>query len=98
MTLWDDRILELLYNRGPMSVGELGDTDVIRVTRQHVSRRCKKLAENGLLNAYANGVYDITEEGERYLRGEIDADTFREIEQGDDAGISLGEGEAENGV
>jgi Mn-dependent DtxR family transcriptional regulator len=98
MTLWDDRILELLYNRGPMSVGELGETDVIRVTRPHVSRRCKKLAENGLLNTYANGVYDITEEGERYLNGEIDADTFREIEQDDDVGISPGEGEAGNGV
>ena len=33
-----------------------------------------KLAEHGLLNHLGNGVYVITEDGQRYLDGELDAE------------------------
>lgn len=40
---------------------------------QYIGRRCRKLAEHGLLQNLRNGVYAITEDGERYLEGEFDA-------------------------
>ena len=73
MTIWDDRILEVIQKEGSGSPKELAEMDVIRVSRQHVSRRLQKLADHGLLNPLGNGVYVITESGEKYLEGEIDA-------------------------
>lgn len=74
MTIWDDRILEYLRdNDGAASVGELADSDVVRVSNPHVSRRCKKLLEHGLVRDLGNGVYALTERGEKYLDGELDA-------------------------
>lgn len=74
MTIWDDRILELIREEGSGSPKELSDTKYVRVSRQHVSRRLKRLAEHGMLNHLGNGVYVITKVGEEYLEGEIDAD------------------------
>jgi Mn-dependent DtxR family transcriptional regulator len=94
MTLWDDRILEYALNNEGASVGEMADSDVIRVSQPHVSRRCNKLAENGLLRALGNGVYVITEEGKRYLKGEIDAGTLREVDRDDseeDGSVGVGD-------
>jgi Mn-dependent DtxR family transcriptional regulator len=80
MVIWDDRIMELLRVNGPMSVGELADADEIRIVRSTVSGRCSRLAEEGYLNRYANGVYDITEKAEKYLDEEWDAENDRAIE------------------
>ncbi|UWG46592.1 Transcriptional regulator, MarR family [Halanaeroarchaeum sp. HSR-CO] len=79
MTIWDDRILETLRNEGPLSVGELADFDHVRVSRAHVGRRCQRLSKYGLLDAFANGVYSITEEGEKYLDGEVDAGELEDL-------------------
>lgn len=74
MTIWDDRILEYIrHNDGTGRVGQLADSDLIRVSGSHVSRRCRKLAEHGLLRDLGNGVYAITDRGEAYLDGELDA-------------------------
>ncbi len=75
MTIWDDRILEHIRADEGGRVGELTDKENIRVTNTHVSRRCKKLAEHGLLRDLGNGVYVITDEGEAYLDGEYDAES-----------------------
>ena len=74
MTLWDDRLLEIIRKEGAGSPTELAESDYIRVSPQHVSRRLSKLAEHGLLNHLGNGVYVITEDGQRYLDGELDAE------------------------
>jgi len=71
MTIWDDRILEYLRENGGSSVGELEDSETVRISNAHISRRCKKLNEHGLIRALGNGVYEITERGEKYLDGEI---------------------------
>jgi len=71
MTLWDDRILELLRNRKTGTASELIDEEPIRVSRPTVSRRLQKLAEHGLVINLGNGVYQITEKGEGYLDGEV---------------------------
>jgi len=73
MTLWDDRILEIIRDEGSGTATELADHDYIRVSRSQISRRLKKLAEHGLLQPLGNGVYVITESGSGYLKGELDA-------------------------
>lgn len=72
MTLWDDRILEYVDEKDGASVGELEASGYVRVSNAHVSRRCAKLADHGLLRPLGNGVYVITERGEAYLAGDLD--------------------------
>mgnify|MGYP003835789001 CR=1 FL=1 len=74
MTVWDDRILELMRNDedGTMRVGELAEHELIRITQSSVTRRCQKLADHGLIKPLGNGVYLITDRGEAYLDGELD--------------------------
>lgn len=74
MTIWDDRILEYIRQEESGSPRELKDSGYLRVSKSHISRRLKRLAEHGMLNHLGNGVYVITEIGEEYLVGEIDAD------------------------
>jgi len=72
MTLVDDRVLEYIDEYGHGSPTEMMEEGPIRYSRQHVGRRCKTLAEHGLLTHVGNGVYTITEKGKKYLRGELD--------------------------
>ncbi|GAB6884752.1 hypothetical protein JCM19583_40050 [Halopiger thermotolerans] len=74
MTIWDDRILEIIRKEGPKPVGELTSREGIRISQSSVSRRCQKLAEHGLLLPIGNGVYDITDTGKAYLDEEYDAE------------------------
>lgn len=71
MTIWDDRILEYIDDNGPTSVKKLHEADPVKVSKPHVSRRCRKLVEHGLMVDLGNGVYDITDRGQGYLAGEI---------------------------
>ena len=91
MTIWDDRILETLRKEGANPVGELSKVDGIRISQPHVSRRCSKLAEHGLVVALGNGVYDITEEGGGYLSEEYDAENGVWMNGGDADGPTAGE-------
>jgi len=71
MVLADDRILEYLRENetgGPTKMSNNG----VRYSQGYISERCNKLAENGLVRPLGNGIYTITERGERYLDGEID--------------------------
>ena len=72
MVLLDDRILEHLRGVETSTPKELSDQDFIVRSRQQVSNRLNKLEEHGLVKGLGNGVYRITERGERYLDGEID--------------------------
>jgi len=74
MSIWDDRILEYIREHDGGSVGEIADSTYIRVSNAHVSRRCTVLADHDLLRALGNGVYMITEKGNQYLAGELDAE------------------------
>lgn len=78
MTIWDDRILEYIREEESGSPKELEDSGYVRVSRQHISRRLRKLAEHGMLNHVGNGIYIMTEIGEEYLDGEIDANNLEE--------------------
>jgi Mn-dependent DtxR family transcriptional regulator len=74
-SVWDDRILEWIKeNEGSGTPKKLKESGFIRVSQTHIARRCKKLAEHGLLQEIGNGAYVITEEGEAYLDEEYDAE------------------------
>lgn len=73
MTLADERILERLSEvetDTPKGMAESGD---VRFSRQYIGQRCRKLADYGLTQHLGNGVYRITDDGEQYLIGELDA-------------------------
>jgi len=72
MTIWDDRILEYIQSEESGSPKELKDSGYVRVSKSHISRRMRKLADRGLLTHLGNGVYVITDRGEAYLAGELD--------------------------
>lgn len=91
MTIWDDRILETLRKQGPMPVGKIAEEDGVRIQQPSVSRRCSKLADNGLLIPLGNGVYKITEEGKGYLNEEYDAENGAWMNGGEENGPTAGE-------
>lgn len=94
MVLADDRILEYIRENESGGATEMAKNGV-RYSQGHISKRCKKLEEHGLLRNLGNGVYIITERGERYLDGEIDTseDAPDEVESlaDDENGPSAGE-------
>lgn len=77
MTIWGDRILEYIQEESG-SPAELKDSGYIRVSKSHISRRLRRLAEYGMLQHLGNGVYVITQRGEDYLAGDLDADEIEE--------------------
>jgi len=83
MTIWDDRILEVIREEGNGSPTELAAREEIHVSKSSVSRRLTKLADHGLLQPLANGVYVLTDEGAAYLNGKYDAEQGRFIGDGD---------------
>jgi len=93
MVLTDDRILEFIRNEGAGKPKMMSESGYVRKSRSYISKRCKKLVEHGLLKNLGDGVYVITERGERYLDGEIDTseDAPDEIESSTDSGPSAGE-------
>lgn len=97
MTVWDDRILEYIREAEGAAVGEISKAKGVRVSQPTVSRRCKKLAENGLLSALGNGVYVITDEGEAYLNEEYDAEAGAYLNATDSNGPTAEESERSNG-
>lgn len=67
----DDRILELLDEEGnltPQAVEDFGGP-----VAGHASDRLPKLAEYGLVTKLSRGLYRITEAGQAYLAGDLDA-------------------------
>lgn len=80
MVLVDDRILEALNEEGFMTPSDLANLEELQYSAQHIGDRCRKLAKHGLVENVGNGVYQITERGEKYLEGEIN--TADDISEG----------------
>jgi Mn-dependent DtxR family transcriptional regulator len=78
MTIWDDRILEVIREEGSGSPTPLSEHKHIHISASQVSKRLRKLSEHGLLQHLGNGVYVTTNEGESYLKGELDAEYLSE--------------------
>jgi len=78
MTIWDDRILEILRDDGPTSPTPLSNHDHVHIGKSGISKRLNRMREHGLVQELGNGVYSITETGELYLEGEVDAEDLDE--------------------
>ena len=81
MSAADDRILEYLSENESGSPTKMKREGPIRYSRVQVHRRCKILAEKGLINDLGNGVYMITEDGEAYLEGRLDTEDWQYIDE-----------------
>jgi hypothetical protein len=74
----DERILELIQERGnltPDAIEKFGVTSA-----NHASRRCKLLSKYGLLSRIVTGLYGITQDGEAFLQGDLDAAEIEPVE------------------
>lgn len=74
----DERILEFLSEHGnhqpSQMAARLGEIGVdMGFHPKYVGRRCRTLAGHRMVRNLGNGLYQITDLGEQYLRGEIDA-------------------------
>lgn len=67
----DDEIMEYIEKEGAASPSTLADA--LNKNNDYLSTRCRALELYGLLRRPSRGIYFITEEGERYLRGDLDA-------------------------
>lgn len=74
MTLADERILEHLREVETDTPKGMAESGRVRFSRQYIGERCRKLANYGMSQHLGNGVYRITERGEEYLDGELDAE------------------------
>jgi DNA-binding MarR family transcriptional regulator len=76
----DDRILETLYDEGNLTPQAVENLEVC--TRSHASVRLSKLRRFGLVERVAatEGLYRLTEEGQSFLDGELDASTLEPSE------------------
>lgn len=81
MSIWDDRILEILQADGPKSPTKILETGIVHVSRAQISRRLAKLNENKLVQSLGNGIYEITSKGTSYLSCEYDAENRKYIDE-----------------
>lgn len=75
MTQLDDEILELLESSGLVLSPSIIAYNLDR-TREGVAQRLAILLEHDLVDRVDRGKYRITDEGEQYLNGNLDADTL----------------------
>lgn len=90
MTIWDDRILEVIRDEGPTSPTPLSQHKHIHIGKSGVSKRLNRMRDHGLVHELGNGVYAITSDGESYLDGELDAKELDEQSQNGDEGAHAG--------
>lgn len=81
MTIWDDRILEFIEQKGSGSPVELEKSGFFQISRSQISRRLRRLKEKGMLQHLGNGIYVITPTGEEYLAGELNAEELSDTNE-----------------
>ncbi len=83
LTQTDERILEFLLDEGnypPTAISrELSaqaNSEAMKYHPNHVGRRCRELANYGLVVNVGSGTYSITDDGRAYLSGDLDASSL----------------------
>jgi len=89
MTLVDDRVLEYIAENGSGSPNEMKNEGPIQYSRVYIHERCKKLVEEGLLNHLGNGIYTITDDGEKYLSGDLDTQNWIYLDEETTGSVSM---------
>lgn len=75
----DERILEALDSSGLILSPAVISINIDK-SRSAVNRRLSTLVEYGLVTRVQRGYYEITETGQQYLAGELDASTLSDPE------------------
>ena len=73
MVAADDRILEYLSENETGTPKQMADSGLVRFSRSYITQRAKVLLNHGMLRHLGNGVYVLTDEGQQYLDGQLDA-------------------------
>lgn len=94
MTIVDDRVLEYIKENEHGSPKQMMEEGPIRYSRQYIARRCRELADHGLLKPVGNGVYVITERGEAYLAGDLDTHEDAPEQELDETGNGVNDAES----
>ena len=79
MTQADERTLEFLHEKDIVASPPVIAAN-IDYTQEYISRRCRKLTDAGLLQRVDASNYRVTELGERFLAGDIDAEDLESDE------------------
>jgi repressor of nif and glnA expression len=72
MTQGDERILEFLREKDIVASAAVIAAN-IDYTGEYISRRCRELTDAGLLQRVDASNYRLTDLGEQFLAGEVDA-------------------------
>jgi hypothetical protein len=67
----DDPILEYVHDAGEVTPAVIARN--VELDRKYTGVRCRELTNYGMLDSDDSGFYWITEAGEQYLAGELDA-------------------------
>lgn len=67
----DEHILEIMREEGNMTPTALEELEV--TVSNYASNRLSKMADYGLVERVARGLYRITDDGRAFLDGELDA-------------------------
>lgn len=73
MTQADERVLEFLHEKDIVASPSVVSAN-IDYTHEYISRRCRKLTDAGLLQRVDASNYRVTDLGERFLAGDLDAE------------------------
>ncbi|ELY84988.1 hypothetical protein [Natrinema altunense] len=73
MVICDDRILEYLGEHETGTPKEMADSGLVRFSRSYITQRAKILLNYRLVRHLGNGVYTLSERGQQYLDGDLDA-------------------------
>jgi len=73
MTQGDERIMEFLHEKEIVASPSVIAAN-IDYTGEYISRRCRKLADAGLLQRVDASNYRLTELGENFIVGEVKAE------------------------
>lgn len=76
MTQADERIIEFLHEKEIVATPTVIAAN-IDYTGEYLSRRCRKLADAGLLQRVDASNYRVTDLGERFLSGEVTAEELQ---------------------
>ncbi|PGF15778.1 phage repressor protein [Natrinema sp. CBA1119] len=81
MAYADERVLEFLSEYGNHQPSQIADRlgkigNDLDFHPNYIGRRCRKLTDYGLIQNLGNGLYSITDDGTKYLNGDLDASTL----------------------
>lgn len=82
MTQADERVLEFLREKDIVASPSVIAAN-IGYTSEYISRRCRKLAEAELLQPVDPSNYQLTQLGERFLAGEVEAEALKREDESD---------------